>query len=749
MNPLFSHSLNSHLHHSSQFYLCITDSSGHIVDYNQLFGNAFAAKDQALHGESFRNLVAPGEELSLQEAMSSVANTKKSQAATFTHMVPDGTYATVSWELCPTEEEGKSLIHWLGVGEKHRVGPGKNILELWERYEAYEYSAEGLWKVELRQPVSVRLSPEEIIAHCRQHAYLADCNDNMARMYGFAKAGELIGASLEQLMDLNDQERLQNLVSFIKNNFVLTRVETKEFDRHGDVLYFLNNMTGIVEKGMLTRIWGTQQDITELKKTEERLQQSEQFYRNLIADSSDGILLTNQKGCISFVSGSVQKLLGYRPAELIDTYIFDFLHPDDLELGLATFFNEPGDSEKQRMIRVRLRKHNGEWLWCMVRGHNMFSNPHVNAMLIYFSDDTIAKMTEDALKESEQKFRNVIQNLTLGVILVDGKGEMLIYNKATADMFELSGNDLIGTNLKDTPVQCVQEDGSRFEVEDFPVVVALRTRKSVSGVVMGILKPAGRETMWLMVSADPVLNAAGEIIYVISSFTDISEHKKLSSQLIDQQRVLMQATIDAQEKERREIGRELHDNISQHITTTRLYLEVAKEKASGEVLTMINQAHKGLLDTVKEIRQLSHSLVPPSLNDIGLLASVEDMVTPLARAEAYHIRFEHHLCNEDLFNENMKLMLFRIIQEQINNIVKHASATDVHIRLETLNGKGVLVVSDNGHGFDKKLVKKGIGFVNMTNRANLFGGTLSIDTSPGNGCSIRVEIPLAQGVQQP
>jgi signal transduction histidine kinase len=263
---------------------------------------------------------------------------------------------------------------------------------------------------------------------------------------------------------------------------------------------------------------------------------------------------------------------------------------------------------------------------------------------------------------------------------------------------------------------------------------------------MGVRQVDNTERVWLLVNAELVMDSNENILYVICSFTDITEQKRLSRQLIDQeiqkQKQLMQATIDGQEKERREIGRELHDNISQYLTTTRLYLEVAKEKAEGEILKMINQAHKGMLDIVNEIRQLSQSLIPPSLSDIGLAESILDICTPLENTHAFNIDFEYNYFNEALLPDNMKLMLFRIIQEQINNIIRHAGADTIQIRLRTGEGKMTLSVADNGKGFDMKSVKKGLGFDNINNRASLFGGNVRVDAAPGKGCIIQVTIPL-------
>jgi signal transduction histidine kinase len=313
-------------------------------------------------------------------------------------------------------------------------------------------------------------------------------------------------------------------------------------------------------------------------------------------------------------------------------------------------------------------------------------------------------------------------------------------------MFETSEEELIGRNVLRSSRDIIHENGDTFSPADFPVAIALQTKKSVRNVVMGIKRLTTNDRMWLLVAVEPILDPNGNILHVISSFTDITEQRRLSRQLVEpeiqKQKQLAQATIDGQEKERREIGIELHDNISQYLTTTRLYLEVAKEKAEGEMLTMISQAHKGLLDMINEIRQLSQSLIPPSLSDIGLVESIQDLCTPLKNTHAFSINFQYHHFNEAFLPDNMKLMVYRIIQEQINNIIRHAHAGSIHINLKTDKGRLTLSVGDNGHGFDMKTIKRGHGFDNISNRADLFGGKLRIDAAPGKGCTIHVRIPL-------
>ncbi len=210
---------------------------------------------------------------------------------------------------------------------------------------------------------------------------------------------------------------------------------------------------------------------------------------------------------------------------------------------------------------------------------------------------------------------------------------------------------------------------------------------------------------------------------------------------IHKQKQFIQAAIDEHEKEKQDIGKELHDNINQHLTTTRLYLEVVRDKVSGENLEMINLAHNGLSSIIKEIRQLSQSLIPPTLCDVGLTESVKDICDSLERIHTFSVDFHHQHFNERRLPDNLKLMLYRIIQEQLNNILRHANADRIKISLQSDAEHIILFIGDNGKGFDSSAFTKGSGLINITNRASLFNGHVEINAAPGNGCSLSVIIP--------
>jgi len=227
---------------------------------------------------------------------------------------------------------------------------------------------------------------------------------------------------------------------------------------------------------------------------------------------------------------------------------------------------------------------------------------------------------------------------------------------------------------------------------------------------------------------------------------DLTERKKLEQRLlakqISHQRQLTQATIDGQEAERTSIGKELHDNIGQQLTTIKLFLDFAKSSADGKTSEMVDMALKAVSDVINDVRAMSRSLVPFTLKDLGLVESIDELIESLMRVKALNIEFEHIEFAEEDIPENQKLSLFRIVQEQLNNIVKHSGAQNVWIRLYNKTEEFVLEIKDDGKGFDASTTKKGIGILNIKNRAELFNGQAQIFSEPGFGCILIVSFPL-------
>jgi signal transduction histidine kinase len=236
---------------------------------------------------------------------------------------------------------------------------------------------------------------------------------------------------------------------------------------------------------------------------------------------------------------------------------------------------------------------------------------------------------------------------------------------------------------------------------------------------------------------------------MIGSMQDITEKREMETRLLKQelnkQKLVARAMVDAQEKERAGIGKELHDNVNQLLSTTKLYLELAKND-SRERMNLICRSAENIHEAIQEIRNISRSLVPSSIGDLGLSDSINDLVENIRATRAIHVEYCPAGRFEEKIGDKLKLMLFRIIQEQVSNVLKHSAAKNLIIELTLEDGDNSigLNIIDDGKGFYPKKIKnkKGLGLSNIMSRADLFGGKLTIVSAPGEGCKLGVRVPV-------
>jgi two-component system sensor histidine kinase UhpB len=240
-------------------------------------------------------------------------------------------------------------------------------------------------------------------------------------------------------------------------------------------------------------------------------------------------------------------------------------------------------------------------------------------------------------------------------------------------------------------------------------------------------------------------DSSSKPIRMIGVLQDISEQvllqQKLDEERAAQQKAILQATVEGQEKERSEIGKELHDNINQILASVKLMITASLTKRVEKDVFLTDSL--ALMDEcIQEIRRLSNSLVPLREQEIELKGAIEAVIGRIKTTS--HLKFT--LAFPDNFalrlDDKQQLTIYRIIQEQINNIIKHSNAKSVTISLSEMKNNAVLVITDDGLGFDKNERAGGIGLKNMKSRAELLNGTFCIDSEPGSGCRLKVTIPL-------
>jgi PAS domain S-box-containing protein len=1185
------------------------------------------------------------------------------------------------------------------IGVAHLVTESKQLIEKLEaseeRYAAFiNHSSEAIWRFETKSPIPIALPEDQLTAEFINNGYLAECNDQMAKLYGYEAAPDITNMPLTNFISVDDSAMLNHFRGFIQAGFKLVNVETHETDKYGNDKIFLNNLMGIVENEKLVRVWGTQRDITEQKlieaKAQRQLEQSKNFFKSLISDSLDGIIVLDHDACITYAATSITNVLGYLPHEVIGKKSFEFVHPDDVLLAINGFIDETKKIRK-RELELRFKSKKGEWVWMLVRARNLYHQPSVKGMVVYFTNITQRKHSENVLKESEKRFRcladtlpvmiwvsdernqstyvskcwsdftgisleeivssgwkniihpddyettmdlynlnikkklpfvieyrirakdgnykyvvdhgiprltsdgiymgyigsvidinyrkaaeqklryqermienirdaivstdldfniiawnnmaeeiyglkkeevmgkhirsiisqeyisvsrenvlielyekdswegevyfdrkdgkrfylffsvsfvknekgeriglvgihrditqryetqlalriseeryrSVVDALSEGIVLQDSEGKIIACNRSATAIL---GNDLLGSPLKTQEWKLIKEDGTLFDKDEHPFSITLKTGKGLQGMIIGLQRP-GKSLTWFSVNTEPIyysdqsqpdaivtsffdiserrhqekwlslekdvlefnalpsatlkdtvdhylkgiekmfsdiscsilllredketiqhlsapglpvpyceavngikigpkvgscgtamffkqtvitadistdplwedfrelalkydlrscwsfpiinshnevlatiaayhkypkvptdkelkimdvacnllriileskkteadlrlsneryllatkathdaiydwdiventvyrgesfyslfgylktqvgglldfleqklhaddrsrvlkslkrfidnrrpdiweseyrfLNASGDYVVVydraflifnhegnitrlVGSMMDISERKELETRLVkqevDKQKLVAQAVVNAQEKERGEIGKELHDNVNQILSTARLYLELAKND-ENERLNLIKRSYDSIYDAINEIRNISRSLVPPSIGDLGLIESIEDLVENVRATKKLYIEFCYSGNVDEILGQKQKLMLFRIIQEQVSNVLKHADAHNIIIEL-MIDGHIInLAVSDDGKGFDLEELKnnKGVGLQNIASRTELFNGKINIVTAPQKGCKLNIHVPISK-----
>jgi PAS domain S-box-containing protein len=248
----------------------------------------------------------------------------------------------------------------------------------------------------------------------------------------------------------------------------------------------------------------------------------------------------------------------------------------------------------------------------------------------------------------------------------------------------------------------------------------------------------------------------GHIIYdndgnasmMIGATQDISARKSAENKLIQErltrQKEITYAVLTAQEKERENIGRELHDNVNQILGAAKLYIETAKKDEEHREICL-ERSCEYIVSVIEDIRKIATTLAMPKMIK-GLFESIQFLVDDLTLVYPIKFDFQMYAVNEEEINENLQVDIYRIVQEQLNNILKHAKATWVTINLTRAANEITLLISDNGQGCDLLKVKMGMGIINIISRAELYKGKVTTISKPGEGYELKVVLSLMERI---
>jgi len=208
--------------------------------------------------------------------------------------------------------------------------------------------------------------------------------------------------------------------------------------------------------------------------------------------------------------------------------------------------------------------------------------------------------------------------------------------------------------------------------------------------------------------------------------------------------------IESQEGERKRIAAELHDSLGQNLLVIKNWALLALNKSNGDqgLTEQLNEISTTASQSIEEVREISHNLRPYQLDDIGLARVLKAMINRIAQASGIEFTQDIDGGIDDLLSPELQISLYRIVQEALNNIVKHSKATAAKISLKKGEGNLTLSIEDNGQGFSReanaiaKSGRRGFGLTGMAERARMLGGTVTMQSEPGLGTKIFVLIEL-------
>jgi len=329
----------------------------------------------------------------------------------------------------------------------------------------------------------------------------------------------------------------------------------------------------------------------------------------------------------------------------------------------------------------------------------------------------------------------LLDNISDVVVSTDLDYRIKTWNKAAEEMFGYKASEALDKPVTELVTYDFLTDSREIAWK------ALKRDGKWSGVML--LRKGERE-IFLECSSSSIKDPEGAPRGYVSIYRDITVQKNLEKMLIEEEvrkkREIIKAIMEAQEKERREIAAELHDNVNQILTTCKLFLEIARNNPADA--RFIDGCYQNIQTVIEEIRNISHNLTPYTLKDLGLAAALHDIVQKINQSGKLTIRllaFEN--LEEDAISQDIKLAVFRIIQEKISNVLKHAHATELKIGLRVFEGRIRVQLVDNGLGFDEKVVKKGMGLNNIQNRVEYYKGSFHLRTAPREGCELNIELP--------
>ena len=591
------------------------------------------------------------------------------------------------------------------------------------------------------------LDGSTVIAITDQKGIIKKANSNFCKISKYSEE-ELIGQDHRIISSgYHSKSFIKNLWTTIANGNIW-RGEMKNKAKDGTDFWLDTTIVPFLnEQGKPYQYLSIRADITLKKKNEdtikefyrdleikvkertEELYKSEKRFRQIVETAQEGIWMIDVNNQTIFVNKKMCEILEYTEEEMMGRTNLSFKDAEEQKIAL------------QQIKRIKKGiKETYESKFITKSGRHIYTQVSTNPILgedgcyigalAMMTDITGKKLADDELKKLSMVAKETIN----GVVIRDKDQNVLWVNNAFTKMFGYELDEVIGKNL----LQFLPGPETDVEVLNYATEQLMQKEPFVFEILN--YTKAG-DKMYVSVQRQPIFDTNGDVKQFFALFTDITRQRELEEKVELEknikQKEITEAVIIAQESERSKIGRELHDNVNQLLGATKLYIDMGKRDDENRE-SLLSSASTYTLTAIEEIRKLSKILITPLIKEKGLTDSIKGLTKEIMLVHPIQILFTAKDFIEAGFSNKFKLNIFRIVQEQINNTLKHAQAKKININIEDNYGKLLISIADDGIGFDTSKIRTGIGITNIKSRSELYNGTMLLNSEQGKGTTLSI-----------
>lgn len=489
--------------------------------------------------------------------------------------------------------------------------------------------------------------------------------------------------------------------------------------------------------------------VSRLRRAKEEMRISKEFFQNTFDAAAVGMAVADIDGRYVKVNRAMCEFVGYSESELLGMSYHDITYPDDLEANVQGRQSLLAGEVPTFRLEKRYVRKDGRVVWAvMVVSQILYKRGSIIYTIGQMLDIDTLKCVEQSLRASKAGLANAQRISKMCDWEWNIGDDSVEWSDEICHLFSIDFSQAPKT-YQEMFAWLHPSEHSLFQ---YAFSLALRDHEEFA-IDFRISHPTDGSQRFVCLRGEVIVDGAGEPERMRGTLQDITERKQTELALVESRRLLREISMHQKallEEERKHIAREIHDELGQRLTALKMDISLLRLRFGKDPLLLEKLEEMRALaeGTISVVRHIASDLRPSAL-DLGLVPAIEWLAQDLEAHSDICCRLD--LGNEEIaMSDTQATVVFRVVQESLTNVARHASASEVAITLKNDNGQLLLKIQDDGCGFDPNAVmqSRGFGLIGMRERALGLGGRLRIDSGPGRGATVSIEFPFPMEVKE-